>query len=251
VTDPRKPIFDAVRAAAPAGLFNDPGNVLALDNLLDAWGIPRDSASGHRLGSLSERYESGGRGPGTVSSGKGDPGGVSYGLYQLASKTGTVAAFIAAEGKRWALELDGFPGTAEFTAAWKAIAAREPAAFADAQHAFIERTHYRPCVDKVKTRTGLDLDRRPDAVRDVVWSCAVQHGRAADIICTAIAKVDAMPGRNSKDYDRSLIGAIYDARTAYVKKLMVGAASGAAATFRTLIDSRYPDEREKALEMLA
>lgn len=39
--DPRKPIFDAVRAAAPAGLFNDPGNIHALDNLLDAWRVPR------------------------------------------------------------------------------------------------------------------------------------------------------------------------------------------------------------------
>lgn len=37
----RKPIFDAVRDAAPAGLFNDPGNILALDNLLDAFGVPR------------------------------------------------------------------------------------------------------------------------------------------------------------------------------------------------------------------
>lgn len=37
MNDPRKPIFDAVRAASSdKKLFNDPGNVLALDNLLDA-----------------------------------------------------------------------------------------------------------------------------------------------------------------------------------------------------------------------
>jgi len=40
-TDPRKPIFDAVRALARPGLFNDSGNVLALDNLLDAFNVPR------------------------------------------------------------------------------------------------------------------------------------------------------------------------------------------------------------------
>ena len=40
--EPRKAIFDAVRNAAPKGLFNDPGNVLALDNLLDAFNVPRD-----------------------------------------------------------------------------------------------------------------------------------------------------------------------------------------------------------------
>lgn len=39
--DPRKPIFDAVRSVARPGLFNDPGNVLALDNLLDAFNVPR------------------------------------------------------------------------------------------------------------------------------------------------------------------------------------------------------------------
>jgi hypothetical protein len=46
MNDPRKAIFDAVRAAAPAGLFNDAGNVLALDNLLDAFGIGRALADG-------------------------------------------------------------------------------------------------------------------------------------------------------------------------------------------------------------
>jgi GH24 family phage-related lysozyme (muramidase) len=40
MTDPRKPIFDAVRAAKPA-IFADTGNVLALDNLLYAFGIAR------------------------------------------------------------------------------------------------------------------------------------------------------------------------------------------------------------------
>jgi uncharacterized protein (TIGR02594 family) len=41
MTDPRKPIFDAVRERARAGLFNDAGNILALDNLLDAFNVPR------------------------------------------------------------------------------------------------------------------------------------------------------------------------------------------------------------------
>lgn len=41
MTDPRKPIFDAVRVAARPGLFNDSGNILALDNLLDAFNVPR------------------------------------------------------------------------------------------------------------------------------------------------------------------------------------------------------------------
>lgn len=45
--DPRKAIFDAVRDAAPKGLFADAGNILALDNLLDTFGVPR-APSGRR-----------------------------------------------------------------------------------------------------------------------------------------------------------------------------------------------------------
>jgi len=41
MTDPRAEIFAAVRAKAPPGLFNDPGNIHALDNLLDAFGVGR------------------------------------------------------------------------------------------------------------------------------------------------------------------------------------------------------------------
>jgi len=45
MTDPRKAAFDAVRAISPPGLFNDPGNVLAFDNLLDAFGAQRMPAT--------------------------------------------------------------------------------------------------------------------------------------------------------------------------------------------------------------
>src|SRR4051812_387517 len=47
-----------------------------------------------RLGVLSAKFETGGRGPGTVSSGRGDPGGVSYGSYQMSSKRGVVGRFV-------------------------------------------------------------------------------------------------------------------------------------------------------------
>src|ERR1044072_9394224 len=49
------------------------------------------TALAKELGSLSSKYETSGRGPGTVSTGSGDPGGVSYGSYQIATQTGTVA----------------------------------------------------------------------------------------------------------------------------------------------------------------
>lgn len=49
MSDPRAGIFAAFRQAKP-GLFEDPGNILALDNLCDAYGI--DRAAGPRRYSL-------------------------------------------------------------------------------------------------------------------------------------------------------------------------------------------------------
>lgn len=42
--EPRKPVFDAIRAELP-DVWNDPGNILALDNLLDAFGFPRGNSA--------------------------------------------------------------------------------------------------------------------------------------------------------------------------------------------------------------
>lgn len=246
----RTPIFEAIKAARGGKAFTA-AEVPQVDDLLDRLGIPRNGATTNaKLGALSERYESGGRGPGTVSSGAGDPGGVSYGLYQLASKVGTVQRFLADEGKPWSRELAGTPGTAPFSAAWKAIAAREPDRFAAAQHAFIERSHYRPCVAKVLQATGLDCDNRSQAVRDAVWSCAVQHGRAAEIIARAVAAADAHALRTAPAYDRRLVQEIYAERTAYLRKLLSTATGGTAQTFRNIISNRYPDELRRALAML-
>ncbi|MEQ5789091.1 TIGR02594 family protein [Erythrobacter sp. NFXS35] len=45
MTDPRKPIFDAVRAAAPGNPFNAPGMIDILHRALDVLNIPRTSAA--------------------------------------------------------------------------------------------------------------------------------------------------------------------------------------------------------------
>ncbi|WP_295438823.1 hypothetical protein [uncultured Thiodictyon sp.] len=264
----RKPIFDAVRVLL--GRSFEPAEVEALDRACDRAEAavapaepsvpkpvakpPQGSASGssaHRLGALSEEFESGGRGPGTVSGGQNDPGGVSYGVYQLASKAGTAAAFVKAEGKPWATEFGAHkPGTPGFSTAWKAIAAREPDRFRDAQHAFIERTHYRRVVAAVADRKGLDLDGRHAAVRDAVWSVAVQHGGAANILIDAIDAMDRDLARGAAGYDRKLIKEIYQARTAYVLAVAKNKNSqGERDQLISITKNRYPKELAKALAM--
>ncbi|WBH16809.1 chitosanase [Sphingomonas radiodurans] len=282
----RKPIFDAVRAMLGRGFTSD--EVKALDlacNLAEA-AVERPEAKPASvvaapaaatsvagavagavveiatsdveavevlLGKLSEKFESGGRGPGTVSSGAGDPGGVSYGTYQLSSTAGTLTAFLKKEGKPW---IDQFgtakPGTASFTTVWKKIAA-EDKTFGAAQHAFIHRTHYQPAVSTVRDAKGLDFDRRHRAVREVVWSVSVQHARASRILIESINICDRDHDRNSDDYDRLLIEAMYDARTAYVLEVAANPKLSKAEREQlvSITKKRYPTERADALALFA
>ena len=239
----RKPVFDTVREMLGRG-FTRP-EVRRLDAAIDRMlGIGQpETPRAARLGALSERYESGGRGPGTVSSGAADPGGVSYGIYQLASRTGTVARFVANEGKPWARALRAAPGSAAFSAAWRKVAARSPEEFAQAQHAFIRRTHYDPAVAGVRRATGVNLDGFEQAVRDVVWSVAVQHGGAVRILSAAIGAAGAGD-------PRALIEAIYAERTAYVLRVAGRMKGAARRTLERITQLRYPQEREDALAML-
>ncbi|MFK58171.1 hypothetical protein EEM01_19385 [Salmonella enterica] len=70
------------------------------------------------LGTTSEHYESSGRGPGVVSSGRGDHGGASYGCYQLSSKPGVVQDYI--QQSKYKDRLTGLQvGTQEFNTEWK------------------------------------------------------------------------------------------------------------------------------------
>lgn len=254
----RKPLFDTIRTLF--GRLSQP-QVAAIDAAINA-GIdhglhpvaPEPISPAHRLGTLSERYECGSRGPGAVSSGRNDPGGVSYGLFQLASRTGTCAAFMGAEGRRWQHHFDNAaPGSAAFSTAWRTVADQEPEAFAEAQRAFIARTHYHPAVTAVKARTGLDLDAEPAAIRDAAWSTAVQHGGAVRILAAAVERVDTAIARDHADYARALIDAIYAERSAYVRKVAANPRlpAGQCALLESLVTHRFAAERADALAMLS
>src|SRR5262249_6558644 len=148
--------------------------VIPQDSVATADTAGPDASRGNlRRGTLSEKYETGGRGPGTVSSGVNDPGGVSYGSYQLASNRGRPQEFLQSEGAPWADQFDGMDATVRngpFVQTWRRTASESPDAFFNAQHEFIERTHYNVSVDRIRAQTGLDINSLPPAVQDVIWS---------------------------------------------------------------------------------
>lgn len=203
----------------------------------------------HMLGSLSAKYESGNRGPGTVSGGQGDRGGVSYGQYQLASKLGRPAEFLAREGQPWAQRFAGLQqGTPAFTAVWKQIAAEDGARFGTAQHEYIRRTHYDVQANLIREATGVDVAQRSAALRDVVWSTAVQHGGNSSIITGAIQALGI--GADSPDFDSRLIDAVYLERGRRDENGVLVHFSRNSAQVQDGVAARFRAERIDAQAML-
>ena len=201
------------------------------------------------LGKLSEEFETGGRGPGIVSTGVGDAGGVSYGSYQMTSKNGgTVLRFVSQPAFPWRDDFRSLsPGSPEFTAKWKAIAAATPEAFHAAQHAYIKATHFDVLAANTLDTDRLDVTTRSAALQDVIWSTAVQHGPNTPVIRRALA---ALRSQGVQDVDdRGLIQAIYAERG---RRDASGALVISQRTRRRLrrVAKRFVREERIALHML-
>jgi len=149
----------------------------------------QQAATNWKLGQTSEKYETGGKGVTTISTGfldsqhtKKDPGGKSYGPWQLASvyttregiekTTGTtLEAYIKQSSYRekfrpYQLASDGFDYQ------WKQICNTEGQAFKEEQYQYIMDSHYNP---EMSSLSSLGLDTRGPGVQDCIWSMAVQH----------------------------------------------------------------------------
>lgn len=124
-------------------------------------------------GGVGPGFESGGN-PNKVSSGKGDPGGPSYGLYQLATNTGSLSAFLS--GSKYGKEFAGLqPGTPQFKKKWEEVNARDPAGFQFDQLDFIRKNNVIPASNALKA-AGIDLSGRGRAVQEMLFSTATQFG---------------------------------------------------------------------------
>ena len=132
------------------------------------------------LGKTSKHHESGNAGPAAISSGHGDHGGISYGSYQLASNTGTLALYLKVTNNYHGA-FDGLtPKTSAFDAKWRDLATHDPK-FHESQHDFIASRHYQPLSERL-TAVGYDFSSRGRAVQDMIWSTAVQYGGGSSTV---------------------------------------------------------------------
>ncbi|GFK95486.1 hypothetical protein NNJEOMEG_03351 [Fundidesulfovibrio magnetotacticus] len=198
-----------------------------------------------RLGILSASYESRGSIDAIGYDGR---GGTSYGLYQIASGVGTLDRFLdyldtkAPElSQRLAKAGPGNTGGRYGAMAdeWKRISAENPVRFEALQHDFIRETHYQPALRSITLSTGDDLSKRSHAVREVLWSTAVQHGPhgATEIFNQSL---DALQGKGGQVSDKALIEEIYARRMSQF----------GGGRLRAAVAGRLADEKGTALAML-
>ena len=208
----------------------------------------RETDKSLTLGRLSAKYESGGRGPEIVSTGKGDPGGVSYGTYQLASALGNADRFVQ---KHFASTFQGLKGgTPEFTEVWKKTVAKNPKGFHRKEHEYIKETHYDPQVKLIEKEVGIILDKRSAALQDVVWSCAVHHGPNSKLILTAAKNVPSTIDVKSPKSDEELIKAIYAERGRIDSQGKLVYFQRVADSLKPSLTNRFKNELADALRML-
>ena len=101
------------------------------------------------------------------------------------------------------------PGSAQFTAVYKSIAAAKPLEFEANQFLYIAATHYEPQVKKLLAN-GIDVTKRNVAVRECVFSVAVQYGPNTSLIVNAV-------GANFKGTDEEFLIKVQNYRGDTVK----------------------------------
>ena len=223
------------KTTAPAAGYNGPVNQAAPNNA-------------DPVGTLSAKFESGEDGTGAI--GYDDQGGTSYGMYQIASRPGTMNRFLDyLDDKAPALASrlrDAGPANTggrngRMPSEWKKIAGENPNGFAKLQRDFIAETHYTPAAEEIQERTGVDMNKQSAALREVLWSTAVQHGPrgAANIFSKVLNRT---PSDTQTASAENIIDSIYASRA--------GQFGNSSRQIRSSVGNRFREERDMAVAML-
>lgn len=125
---------------------------------------------------------------------------------------------------------------------WTRIAQESPREFGRLQHEFVDRTYYRPTLRLLYQRVGVGFEGAPRAIREMIWSTAVQHGprAAAEIIDQAI-RSDAVPSEIFGTALPELVSSVYLARGECF--------GGSSKPIRQAVRARFEREQDAILAM--
>lgn len=213
-----------------------------VNNIANAFSSPT-SASG--IGALAEKYEVGGRGPGTISNTPGDYGGKSYGLYQYTLKHSMPGflGYLATANPSMYQQLSMYPsGSNSFDAMWRQVAQQDPDGFRKVQTEYTKSQFYDVANEKIKKELGIDVNSRSKAVQSALFSTAVQHGQ------TGAKNIFKNAGINASMTDEQIINAIYDERGAGNGSKYFSSSSTAV---QKSVANRFKKEKQDALALLS
>ncbi len=206
---------------------------------------------GERVGQLAAQFESGSHGITAI--GYDAIGGTSYGKYQIASKPGSMQQFITfleknapdiAEKLKGAGPADTGSRSGKMPEVWQDIAKSQPKRFEELQEQFIAESHYKPAMHGIQD-AGFNTETFSLAMKEVVWSTAVQHGPSAavQIFTQAADKAEVSADSNvDVGMEQELIQNIYD-----VRKTRFGSSTDEV---RLAIHNRMNSEKDMAIAML-
>ncbi len=171
------------------------------------------------MGFLSAQFESGSAGVSAI--GYDRTGGTSYGKYQIASRPGSMQAFIEflqqenpqlAERLANAGPANTGSKNGEMPTVWREIAQETPQQFGELQERFIAQSHYQPALEAVSD-VGYDTVNFSTALKEVLFSTAVQHGPtgAARIFRQAAEEI-GLTAENQQTLETELIQNVYALR---------------------------------------
>jgi len=198
------------------------------------------------LGSLAARYVSGGD-PGAVFD---NGGSVCYGVYRFAAGVGMVQEFVRwlkGAGYVYAAELtEAVAGSDAFSAAWRRVAAADPAGFLAAQQRYGELVFYQLAKRRLEDN-WFYADKHSEAIGQVIFSAAVEYSSfyLPELFFTACNNM-GFPNLSYIDaakFDAELIGAVYEVRAS-------DEWTAHCPEFRSLLRKRYKAECGEALAML-
>lgn len=200
------------------------------------------------LGGLCARFESGGRGSAAI--GYDTHGGTSYGKYQVSSRQGSFDDFVRyldkhapdiARKLKSAGPANTGGRTGDMPTMWKKIAEKEGQRFETLQENFVKERHFQPALDNILASTPLKMEHLSEALQEVIWSTAVQHGvaGATRIFRRATARLEGQEG--TEHYDKKLISQVYAIRS--------GQFGSSSPQVRAAVQNRFREEKMLALQL--
>lgn len=173
------------------GILKDSSGNPITDSSGNPIAVAAPDVEGWILGQTSEKYETSGKGSGTISTYNSDDfGGASYGCWQFASYLPEVMLsgkyrknpnrsplqIYLAQSKYAYKFLNLKPATGEFDSMWKSLST--DANFKIDQHDYMFTNYYKVMLSSLR-RNGMDLTKFGIAVQDCIWSTAIQYGANA------------------------------------------------------------------------